>query len=322
MSKPGMQYRPLGRCGMKVSAFSLGGWTTFGDSVTDQSTVRTMLCEAFECGVNFFDIADVYNKGETEKAMGTVLKEFPRHELVISSKVFFPMSDEVNDRGLSRKHIMESVDKSLQRIGTDYLDIYFCHRFDENTPIEETARAMDDLIHRGKILYWGTSDWTGSQIREAIRICNAKNLCRPQVEQPRYNLLARGRVENDVRPVTVEHGMGLVTFSPLAYGILSGKYTDGLPEGSRLDRHEWLRGRYYQEDVLRRVTMMEELADSLGCTCAQLALAWLVQQPGVSSVITGATRLEQVRENLGALPVHIGNDVQAELERLFPVDNE
>jgi len=216
---------------------------------------------------------------------------------------------------------MESIDRSLQRIGTDYLDLYFCHRFDENTPVEETAHAMDDLVHQGKILYWGTSDWTGAQIQEAIRICNAKNLYRPQVEQPRYNLLARERIENDVCPTIAEHGMGLVTFSPLAYGVLSGKYDDGFPEGSRLDRHEWLRGKYDTDDVLNRVKAMKRLADSLNCTRAQLALAWLLHRPGVSSVITGATRLEQFQENLGALSIHLNNDINNKLEELFPLDS-
>nr|HQH73581.1 aldo/keto reductase [bacterium] len=207
-----MKYRPLGQCGTKVSVFSLGGWTTFGESVNDSRVIGEILRAAFHAGVNFFDMSDIYNKGETERAMGAVLREFPRHELVLSSKVFFPMSDDVNDRGLSRKHIMESVEKSLQRVGTDYLDLYFCHRFDPDTPLEETARAMDDLVHQGKILYWGTSDWTGAQLREIHAVCEKRNLYKPQVEQPRYNLLARKVFETGVAPVVRELGMGAVNF--------------------------------------------------------------------------------------------------------------
>ena len=179
MTSSEMIYRPLGRCGMKVSALSLGGWTTFGESVNEKQTVRDIMCAAFEAGINYFDISDVYNRGETERAMGEVLREFPRHETVIASKVFFPMSDDVNDRGLSRKHIMESVDKSLQRVGTDYLDLYFCHRYDPSTPLEETARAMDDLVHQGKVLYWGTSEWSGGQLRDVHTLCGKRNLYCP-----------------------------------------------------------------------------------------------------------------------------------------------
>ncbi|MBN2329541.1 MAG: aldo/keto reductase family protein [Candidatus Omnitrophica bacterium] len=312
-----MLYRPLGRCGTKVSLFSLGGWTTYGESVADKQTIRDIIRSAFEAGVNYFDISDVYNKGETEKAMGEVLREFPRHELVIASKVFFPMSDDVNDRGLSRKHIMESIDKSLQRIGVDYLDLYFCHRWDDKTPLEETARAMDDLVHRGKIFYWGTSDWNGRQLQDVHALCRERNLYAPQVEQPRYSLLARKPFESDVAPAAASLGMGLVTFSPLAYGVLTGKYDGGIPSGARLDRIEWLRGRYNTDACLQKVRDMKRIARDVGCTRSQLALAWIASHPGVSSVITGATRLEQLRENLGALTVQISDDVKRQLDVLF-----
>ncbi len=313
-------YRPLGRCGTKVSTFGLGGWTTFGDSVKDEAAVRDILQAGFESGINFFDTADIYATGETERAMGKVLGDFPRHELVISSKVFYPMSGHINNRGLSRKHIMESVDKSLRRIGTDYLDIYFCHRFDKETPIEETARAMDDLIHQGKILYWGTSEWTGSQLREVNDLCNAANLYRPQVEQPQYSLLARAKFEQDVRPVAVEYGMGLVLWSPLAFGMLTGKYDDGLPQGSRLQRLEWLREEAIADERIERVRKFKTQADRAGCSRAQLALAWAAAQPGVSSVILGVTRIDQLRENLDALSVEITDDMAAALDEAFPKD--
>lgn len=318
MPETRMRYRSLGRCGTRVSEFGLGGWTTFGDSVADEATIRAILETAFAVGINFFDMADIYGTGQTERAMGEVLRDFPRHELVLSSKVHFPMSDDVNDRGLSRKHIMESIDKSLKRIGTDYLDIYFCHRFDKNTPMEETARAMDDLVHQGKVLYWGTSEWTGDQLGEVHRICDHRNLYAPQVEQPQYSLLARAKFEQDVRPVAADKGMGLVVWSPLAFGILTGKYDKGLAPGSRLAQIGWLREAYYQEEAVEPARRFKPIADKVGCTRAQLALAWVVGQPGVSSVILGATRVEQLKENLEALKLEIPDDTRAALDEIFP----
>ena len=317
-----MNYRPLGRCGTKVSVFGLGGWTTYGGSVKDADNIRRIIVRAFEAGINFFDIADVYARGESEKAMGRVLKEFPRHELVISSKVFWPMSDDVNDRGLSRKHILESVEKSLRRVGTDYLDIYFCHRADPETPLEETARAMDDLIHQGKILYWGTSEWSGQQLAEANQLCDRRNLYRPQVEQPQFSLLARRRVEEEVRDVAVENGMGMVVWSPLASGLLTGKYDNGVPPNTRLADMDWLRESMLRPDRIEKVKRFKELADDLGCSRAQLALAWAAAQPGISSVITGATRPEQLEENLGALRVGIDASVLKALNQIFPAKEE
>lgn len=312
-----MSYRSLGHCGAKVSIFGLGGWTTFGESVQDEHLVREILTAAFDRGVNYFDIADAYARGGAEAAMGKTLRTLPRHELVIASKVWAAMSDDINDRGLSRKHIMESIEKSLKRIGTDYLDLYFCHRFDEETPLEETARAMDDLVHQGKILYWGTSQWTGPQIVEAYHLCEHRNLYRPQAEQPLYNLLARKSFEQDVRGVAIENGMGVVVYSPLASGVLTGKYDNGIPENSRLARHAGMQ-KGYGEEEFQKVRALKEFADSLGCTRAQLALAWVAAQPGVSSVITGATRVEHVVENLAALSVAIPDDLAGRISALFP----
>jgi voltage-dependent potassium channel beta subunit len=312
-----MQYRPLGRCGTKVSALGLGGWTTFGGSVTDEGTIRSILLRAFEAGINFFDIADVYARGESERAMGKVLAELPRHELVITTKLFWPMSDDVNDRGLSRKHVMESVEKSLKRIGTDYLDVYFCHRHDPETPTDETLRAMDDLIRQGKVLYWGTSEWTGDQMREAHELAG-RLYHAPRVEQPQYSLLARGKVEEDVQPAAEELGMGLVVWSPLASGLLTGKYDDEVPEGTRLARIDWLRDQVRTPEKLAAVRAMQAVADDLGCSRTQLALAWCAAQPGVSSVILGATRPEQLEENLGAMEVRVDDDVRARLDAIFP----
>jgi voltage-dependent potassium channel beta subunit len=318
MATSDMRYRSLGRCGTKVSVFGLGGWTTYGGSVSDEKLVKTILYAAFEAGINFYDIADIYAKGESERAMGKVLRDFPRHELVISSKLYWPMSDDINDRGLSRKHIMESVEKSLKRIGSDYIDIYFCHRFDPVTPVEETARAMDDLVHQGKVLYWGTSEWTGAQLRQAHGVCDKRNLYAPQVEQPQYNLLTRARFENDVAPVCQDQGMGTVVWSPLASGVLTGKYDQGIPADSRLARMEWLREGLIQDDKLARIRAFAERAAAMNISRAQLALAWTAAHPAVSSVILGATRLEQLNENLGALNVRLTDAAKADLEQLFP----
>lgn len=314
-----MTYRRLGRCGTKVSALSLGGWTTYGGSVEDDATIRAIIRAAFDAGVNFFDCADVYAKGECERAMGRVLGELPRHELVISSKVFWPMSDDVNDRGLSRKHIVESVDRSLQRMGLDYFDLYFCHRYDPETPLEETVRAMDDLVRAGKIIYWGTSEWSGAQLRHAHGIAERRHQVGPQVEQPQYSLIARARLEQDVRPVASDLGMGLVVWSPLASGLLTGKYDDGVPEGSRLERIDWLRERLLTDAKIERVRRFGQLATELGHTRAQVALAWVASRAGISSVITGATRVEQLEENLGALDVELPPDAMVQLDELFGV---
>lgn len=317
MSNETMTYRHLGRCGTQVSVLGLGGWTTYGGSVTDEQTVREILHAAFDAGINYFDIADVYARGASEKAMGKVLRDMPRHELVLATKVYWPMSDDVNDRGLSRKHIMESVEKSLKRMGTDYIDVYFCHRYDDKTPVEETARAMDDLVRQGKVLYWGTSEWTGTQLKEAATVCDRRNLYFPQVEQPQYSLLARQKLEQEVRPTTEELGMGLVVWSPLASGVLTGKYDAGIPAGSRLDHIKWLREGLLTEEKMERVRRFGDLAEAWGCSRTQLALAWAAKQPGISSVILGATRKEQLLENLGALNVKLTPEQDQELKSLF-----
>jgi voltage-dependent potassium channel beta subunit len=318
MTNTPMQYRRLGTAGTKVSAYGLGGWTTFGGSVKDDALTRSILHAAFERGVNFFDISDVYAKGEAERAMGKALAELPRHRLVVSTKLFWPMSDDVNDRGLSRKHVMESVEKSLKRIGTDYVDIYFCHRFDPETPLEETIRAMDDLVHQGKVLYWGTSEWTGAQLHDACRLADERGWYRPQVEQPQLSLLFRKKYETDLRPQADAHGVGSVVWSPLASGLLTGKYDSGMPKGSRLEQIEWLRKGLLVPDKIDRVLRMKPVADALGCTRTQLALAWAAVQPGVSSVILGATSVAQLLENLGALDVKIDAATSSKLDEIFP----
>ena len=313
-----MDYRRVGQSGLKVSELSLGGWTTFGGSVTDKQLTRDIIVKAYDSGVNFFDIADIYAKGAAEELMGDVLAEFPRHTLVISTKLFWPMSDDVNDRGLSRKHIMESIDKSLKRIGTDYVDIYFCHRFDPETPLEETIRAMDDVIRQGKVLYWGTSEWTEAQIQEAVDIAERYNLYRPQVEQPQYNLLNRSTVEQKIIPVAEKNGLGLVTWSPLASGLLTGKYDDGIPVDTRLGREDWLRRALYKEEAVEKSRRLQPIADDLGATRAQLAIAWALRQEGISSVITGATKVSQLVSNLEAAKLSLSDDVLAQIDAIFP----
>ncbi len=312
-----MKYRNLGRSGLKMSALGLGGWMTFGESVRDQSAVRAIIAGAYDRGVNFFDMADAYACGESERAMGQVLKQFPRHTLVLTSKLFRPMSDDVNDRGLSRKHIMESIDKSLARIGTDYLDIYFCHRDDPETPIEETVRAMDDLIRAGKVLYWGTSEWPVGKIEEA-RAVAGRTLYRPQAEQSLYNLLSRERAECGLADLVAKDGLGLVTYGPLASGLLTGKYDAGIPRGSRLCRLPSQRDQWYREELIDRVRRFKDIAEGLGATRGQVALAWLLAQAPITSVITGAATTEQLAANFAALDLVLPDDVFGAIDRIFP----
>jgi voltage-dependent potassium channel beta subunit len=321
MPKKDMTYRNMGASGMKVSTLSIGGWTTFGESVKDASLTKKIFNMAVDAGMNYIDLADVYALGECELAVGKVLKEMPRHKLVVASKAFWPMSKDVNDRGLSRKHIMESIEKSLKRMDTDYFDIYYCHRYDPETPLEETIRAMDDLIHQGKVLYWGTSEWRGAQISDAVRLCERHGLYRPQVEQPEYSLVYRGPVEKDVAPVAQALGVGSVVWSPLGSGVLTGKYDEGIPKDSRVARMgaDSLPGNPYTKENVERVKRMKKIADGLGCSRAQLALAWAAAQPGITSVITGATKIEHVQDNLGALDIEISDDVLKALNEIFPV---
>ena len=295
-----MHYRRLGRSGLKVSEISLGSWVTFGNQV-DENMAADLLHAAYDHGINFFDNADMYASGQAETIMGKAIQDLPREALVLSSKVFWPTMPGPNGRGLSRKHITESVHASLRRLQTDYLDLYFCHRYDPDTPVEEVVRTMDDLIHQGKILYWGTSEWEAAQISQAIGVARQYGLVPPTMEQPQYNLFHRTRVEIDLTPICKEFGVGLTTWSPLYYGILTGKYNDGLPSGSRaaLDEMAWIRDSITPEriGIVRQLTA---LATELELTTAQLAIGWILRRKEVSSVITGATRMEQLDENLGA----------------------
>ncbi|MCS7201448.1 MAG: aldo/keto reductase family protein [Dictyoglomus sp.] len=309
-----MEYRKLGKAGIKVSEISLGAWLTYGESV-DFEVTKKCIYIAIENGINFFDLADVYAKGEAERVVGKILKDFRRQDLVISSKVYWPMSDNVNDRGLSRKHIMESIEGSLKRLGTDYLDIYFCHRFDPETPLEEVVRAMDDLVHQGKILYWGTSLWTAAQIERAVGICEKLNCYKPQVEQPRYNMLDR-HIEQEIIPTCSMYGIGITVFSPLAQGVLTGKYNEGIPSKTRAEWSEWIR-RDLTEENINKVRKLTELAKDIGITMSQLALAWILRKPEISSVITGASKPEQILENVKASGIKLSEEVLKKIDNIL-----
>ncbi len=304
----------MGRTGLKLSEISLGGWLTFGGQV-DDDTAFACLDVAVEHGVNFIDLADVYARGNAERVFGRWLKGKKRSDFVISSKVYWPMSDNVNDRGLSRKHIMESVEGSLRRLGTDYLDIYFCHRHDPETPLEEVVRAMTDLVQQGKILYWGTSVWEADQIEGAVDIAREWLGYQPFVEQPRYNMLDR-HIEDAILPMCAEKGLGIVVWSPLAQGVLTTKYLDGIPEDSRATYSHWIKEDLTPENIAR-VKQLNAIAGDLGLTMPQLALAWILRRPEISSVITGASRPEQVEENVKASGVELPEDVLAEIERIL-----
>lgn len=300
-----MKYRRLGNAGVKVSEISLGGWLTYGGSV-DAKTTEQIMAAAVDGGINFIDLADIYSRGRAEQVCGEALKDYTRSDFVISSKLFWPMSDNVNDRGLSRKHIVESVDRTLTRLQTDYLDIYFCHRWDPETEAEEVVRAMDDLMRQGKILYWGTSVWEAAEIDTGVTVADRFHAYRPQVEQPRYNMLDR-HIELGIMPTCHRHGMGLVVWSPLAQGILTGKYNDGVPAQSRGATTEWLKNDLTEANIAR-VKKLTVIAADLGIDMTHLALAWILRRPEISSAITGATSPEQVRHNIAASEVVLDDD--------------
>ncbi len=317
-----MKYRKLGRSGLRISAISLGGWTTFAASVRDPQTIRTIVSLAFSAGINFFDMADVYASGEAERQIGAVLKEFPRHHLVLSSKVYFPMSQDPNDRGLSRKHVHESVRRSLQRLQTDYLDLYFAHRFDSDVALEEIVRAFSDLVTQGLVLYWGTSEWPAAAIQDAVELAARHGWHPPVVEQAEYSLLRRHRVEREVLPVAARSGLGIVVWSPLAQGLLTGKYDGGIEADTRFALLPQFTQRLWSERNVERVKRMQEIASGCGLTRAQLALAWVLSGRQITSAITGATRTEQLEENLKAAEAQLTPDTAAALEALFPLSAE
>jgi voltage-dependent potassium channel beta subunit len=302
-----MQYRRLGRSGLKVSVLSFGSWVSFGPQL-DVGRARDCLAAAYDAGVNFFDNAQSYAAGESERIMGAAIAElgWPRHSYLVSSKFFWGLHDSVNARHtLNRKYLLEAIDPSLERFGLGHLDLIYCHRADPETPVEETVWAMSDIVASGRAHYWGTSEWSAADIRAAWEIAERHHLHKPVVEQPEYNLFNRRKVEREYSRLYDDIGLGLTTWSPLASGLLTGKYLDGVPDDSRaaLPGYEWLRDLLTDPGRNDKVRRLAAVADDLGCSLAQLSVAWCASNPHVSTVITGASRVEQVHENLAALDV-------------------
>jgi voltage-dependent potassium channel beta subunit len=319
-----MEYRNLGKAGIKLSALSLGAWVTYGNQVGEEAAYECMTA-AYDVGVNFFDNAEEYANGNAETVMGNVLKRtgWKRSDLVISTKLFWG-GDGPNNTGLSFKHISQGIDASLKRLQMDYVDLVFCHRPDKETPIEETVWAMNQIIRQGKAFYWGTSEWSATEIMEAYGVARREHLIPPTMEQPQYHMFNRHKVESEFLRLYREIGLGITTWSPLASGLLTGKYTHGIPKGSRLDLEgfDWLKGRLDDEGWkknLRKLNDLEKIAKELGGTLAQLAIAWCLKNPNLSTVITGASKADQVHENMKALEIYrqMGDDVIAHINQIL-----
>jgi voltage-dependent potassium channel beta subunit len=320
-----MEYRHLGRTGLRVSELSLGSWVTFSNQIGVQEGADCMSA-AYEAGVNFFDNAEVYAGGKSEEVMGAALKKlgWRRGSYLISTKFFWGINKSINESNtLNRKRLIEGINGSLQRLQLDYVDLIYCHRPDPETPIEETVWAMHNIIEWGKALYWGTSEWAASEIVAALEIAERHHLHKPVTEQPQYNLFERSRFENDYVRFYKDYGYGATTWSPLASGLLTGKYSNGIPKGSRpmLKGYDWLNGHMTDPDKLTRVRALEPLAKELGCTLSQLSIAWILKNPNVSTVITGASRVEQVHENLkaGEVAPRITPDILQRIDEIFDV---
>ena len=313
-----METRRIGNSGLEVTELALGSWLTFGSAVDVPESTK-VIESAYDLGISFFDTADVYATGAAEEVLGQTLRNIPRHHLVIATKCFFAMSDRPNDKGLSRKHVFESVHGSLKRLGTDYIDIHQCHRYDSDTPVSETVRAYDDLIRMGKVLYWGVSEWSAAQIQEACDAADAIGAPRPISNQPNYSIMRRG-IEDGVLPTSKSLGLGQIVFSPLAQGVLTGKYCGGaMPSGSRAtdQKHGRFMGRYLEAAELAKVESLFPVADGLGISMSQLALAWCLRDRGVASVIVGATRPEQLEENCKASGVTLPQEAIDRIDTTF-----
>ena len=315
-----MEYRRLGKAGIQVSALSLGAWVTYGGQVGEEIAEKCMAA-AFDAGVNFFDNAEGYAEGNAETVMGNVIKKLGwKHEdYVVSTKIFWG-GHGPNKTGLSRKHIVEGLNNSLRRLQLDYVDLVFCHRPDPNTPIEETVRAMDSMIQQGKALYWGTSEWSAADIMRADEVARVNHLTPPSMEQPQYNMFERRKLEKEYLPLFRDLGYGTTIFSPLASGLLTGKYNNGIPEGSRasLEGYDWLVKYVLTPENIEIVRRLQPIADELGCSLAQLGLAWCLKNPNVSTLITGASKPEQVTENMKALDVvgKLTDDVMKRIDEI------
>jgi voltage-dependent potassium channel beta subunit len=313
-----MRYRKLGTWGLKISEIGLGSWLTYGGYVEEEKAIAC-IHRAFELGINFFDTANVYRRGAAEEVTGRALKDFRRDDYVLATKVYFPMGEGPNDRGLSRKHIMEQCHASLRRLGVDYVDLYQCHRPDPNTPLEETLRALDDLVSQGKVLYVGVSMWSAELLDETRRLQVKLNLDPIVSNQPEYSMLTRD-IEKDVLPVSKQLGIGQVVYSPIAQGVLAGKYKPGErpPEGTRAATKDAdFMERFMRDDLLEAVQHLRPIADELGITMAQLAVAWVLREPGVSSAIVGASRPEQVDENVAASGIELSPEVLQRIDEIL-----
>lgn len=318
-----MEYRHLGRAGIKVSALSLGSWVTFYNQVDIDAAVNSMAA-AYEVGVNYFDNAESYAGGKSEEVMGAALKKlgWRRSSYLISTKLFWGLNEGVNEKNtLNRKYLTEAINGSLMRFGMDHVDLLFCHRPDPETPVEETVWAMHNIIEQGKAIYWGTSEWSASEIVAAIEIAERHHLHKPVMEQPQYNMFHRVRFEQEYARLFREYGIGATIWSPLASGLLTGKYNNGIPEGSRgaLKGFDWLRGKLTDQEAIEKVKKLQKIAVDLGITMAQMAIAWCLKNPNVSTVITGASRVEQVRENMKAMQAvdKLTPDVMSEIEMIL-----
>ncbi|MBI9099365.1 MAG: aldo/keto reductase family protein [Spirochaetaceae bacterium] len=316
-----MKYRRLGRSGLRVSEIAYGSWLTFANQV-ELEKGKKIIHQAIELGINYFDSADVYENGKAEELLGEILPERKRSQYIVATKAFWPFSEYETDRGLSRKHLTDSLQGSLDRLKLKYVDLFYCHRYDPETPLRETLEAIEDLIRQGKILYWGTSEWAASQIAEAYKICEERHWHLPVVNQPLYNLLSRN-IEKEILPKCVELGMGTANFSPLAQGILTGKYSGKkIPLGTRGandKQNMWMKSQIEDLDLLNKVDSLGEIASKYNITMGQLSLAWILQNPGISSVITGATSVKQLEENAGASGVLLDRTDIEQMNRLFPL---
>ena len=313
-----MKYRRLGRSGLKVSEISLGSWLTYGKSVEDDLATKT-IHRAYELGINSFDSANVYERGQGEIVMAKALRAFPRESYVITTKAFWPMGDGANDRGLSRKHIFEQLHGSLKRMELDYVDIFYCHRYDPETPVEETLRMIDDMIRQGKVLYAGVSQWTAAQIEEAVTVADRYLLDRIVVNQPVYNMINR-YIEPEIIPVSEKYGIGQIVFSPLAQGVLTGKYRGGrIPEGTRASNPEINHSlqNMIASGVISKVDALENYAGELGISLVEMALAWILRQSNVASALVGASRPEQIEANCKAVEVHLSQETLDKIEEIL-----
>jgi voltage-dependent potassium channel beta subunit len=321
-----MEYRHLGKAGIRVSQLSFGSWVTFHNQA-DVNAAAELMAAAYDAGVNFFDNAEAYAKGKSEEVMGAALKQlnWRRGSYLVSTKIYWGLNKGINESNtLNRKRLIEGINGSLQRLQLDYVDLIYCHRPDKTTPIEETVWAMHNIIEWGKAMYWGTSEWSAAEIVSAIEIADRHHLHKPVTEQPQYNLFDRQRFTKEYQRVYEDYGYGTTTWSPLASGLLTGKYNQGIPEGSRAALNDWLQEDVTNQEKLAKVKALEPIANELDCTLSQLALAWCLKNPYVSSVITGASRVEQVHENMKAAEVapKLTPEIMERIDQIFEIKQE